>query len=187
MQAKKDMKEIWKDCVGLEGICQVSNMGKVRTLPYRYAWRGSYKTNKGQVLKPYKSKNTYQQVDIRNKKYYVHRLIAETFVPNPQNLPFVNHKDENPTNNSADNLEWCTHQYNIRYSIEKVRRRNIEINGKHIYRIEIVSGKRFDYPYIGLVTKDGFNPKIVSAVCAGSYRGKIRNRYKNNLWFYAEI
>lgn len=180
------MEEIWRDAVGHEGICQVSNLGRVRTLPYKYPWRGSFKINKGKILKPYSVRNNYKQVDIRDRAFYVHRLVAEAFIPNPNNLPKINHKDENPSNNAANNLEWCTHEYNVRYSIEKVRRRIIETHGRPVYRIDLKTNKRYDYPYINAVKKDGFSAKTVSAVCAGSYNGRVKNKYKNNLWFYAE-
>ena len=72
----------------------------------------------GYVLKPWRHKG-YPAVDIRcngkKKKAFVHRLVAEAFIPNPDNLPCVNHKDENKANNNADNLEWCTVQYNNAY------------------------------------------------------------------------
>lgn len=103
------MKEIWKDVIGWEGLYQVSNLGNVRTLHYK---------------KPYprklsKSKKGYLRVNLsQNKKYKyysVHRLVAEAFIPNPNNLPQINHKDENRTNNRVDNLEWCTNKYNCNY------------------------------------------------------------------------
>lgn len=180
------MQEIWKDAVGHEGFCQVSNLGRVRTLPYKYPWRGSFKVNKGKILKPYKVRHNYLQVDIRHRSFYVHRMVAEAFIPNQNNLPCVNHKDENPLNNSVNNLEWCNHQYNVTYSIEKTRRRLMEAHGKPIYRIDMKTGERYDYPNIKSTSKDGFCEKTVSAACAQSYQAKIRNKYKNNLWYYAE-
>ena len=180
------MQEILKDAVGHEGVCQVSNLGRVRTLPYKYPWRGSFKINKGKILKPYKVRHNYLQVDIRHRSFYVHRLVAETFIPNQNNLPCVNHKDENPLNNSVNNLEWCNHQYNVTYSLEKTRRRLMEAHGKPIYRIDMKTGERYDYPNIKSTSKDGFCEKTVSAACAQSYQAKIRNKYKNNLWYYAE-
>lgn len=180
------MEEIWRDAVGHEGLCQVSNLGRVRTLPYEYPWRGTIKTNKGTILKPYSVRNNYKQIEIRHRAFYVHRLVAEAFIPNPNHYRFVNHKDENPCNNAADNLEWCTHEYNVRYSIEKTRRRCLEAHGVPVYRIDLKTGERYDYPNIKSTRQDGFDPKSVSAACTGSYNGRIKNKYKNNLWFYAE-
>lgn len=67
------------------------------------------------VLKPFLSHNGYVKVSLGGKNRMVHRLLAMTFIPNPNNLPFINHKDENKQNNCIDNLEWCTAEYNINY------------------------------------------------------------------------
>lgn len=77
----------------------------------------SYKSKK--FLKPVKNNTGYSIVclhkDGEHKNYYIHRLVAEAYIPNPDNLPQVNHKDENKENNSLQNLEWCTHEYNNNY------------------------------------------------------------------------
>lgn len=102
------MEEVWKDVVGYEGLFSVSNFGNIR----------NEKT--GRVLKLYKNKRGYCLVSLYHKRnnrktYRVHRLVAEAFIPNPNNYPYINHKDENPSNNRVDNLEWCTPQYNATY------------------------------------------------------------------------
>lgn len=97
--------EIWKDVVGAEDYYQISNLGRIKN-------KGT-----GEVLKPSKS-GGYRHIVLRygiDKNVLIHRLVAEAFVPNPLNLRCVNHKDENKLNNCADNLEWCTYQYNNRY------------------------------------------------------------------------
>lgn len=105
-------KQYWKDIEGYEGLYQVSNTGKVRSLNYR-------RTGETKVLKPSTSKLGYKSVNLckdgKNKGYLVHRLVALAFIPNPNNYPVVNHKDENPSNNTVWNLEWCTQEYNINY------------------------------------------------------------------------
>lgn len=123
--------EIWEDIKGYEGLYQVSNLGKVRGLE-KTEYFTHYKTNKitkrirkENILKLQKQKNGYIRCCLSKnhiKKYYwVHRLVAQAFIPNPKNLPCVNHKDENPRNNNANNLEWCTEKYNCNYgtSIER--------------------------------------------------------------------
>ena len=104
------MQEIWKDVRGWEGLYQISNLGNVRTLHYKKPYlRKLSKTQRGYlVVNFFISKGKY-------KNYSVHRLVAEAFIPNPNNLPQINHKDENRLNNRVDNLEWCTNKYNCNY------------------------------------------------------------------------
>lgn len=117
---------LWKDIAGYEGMYQVSDEGDVMSLPHmKHNGRGSYIT-KAKVLRVGKrgnGDNKYLFVVLANngvdKQFSVHRLVAEAFLDNPQNLPEVNHKDENPFNNCVENLEWCTRQYNIEYSKSK--------------------------------------------------------------------
>ena len=99
------MKEIWKDIEGYEGRYKVSNKGRVYD-------------NKLDKFIGYESLG-YMCValckDKKQKKCRVHRLVAQAFIPNPDNLPVINHKDENKTNNCVENLEWCTVKYNTNY------------------------------------------------------------------------
>lgn len=117
------MEEIWKDINGYEGFYQVSNLGRVRSVD---RWVNGNHINcdfqfmKGKIRKLRKNKYGYWTVLLRKnctpKGFLVHRLVAEAFIPNPNNLPCVNHKDENPANPVVDNLEWCTNAYNTNYS-----------------------------------------------------------------------
>ena len=66
-------------------------------------------------LKPEKTANGYLRVELQGKKYFIHRLVAEKYLSNPNNLPCINHKDENKENNNVSNLEWCSYQYNNNY------------------------------------------------------------------------
>lgn len=101
--------EIWKDIKGFEGLYQISNYGRVKSLNYRL-------TGKEQLMTQGTTHKGYKKVKfLDHKKYFVHRLVAEAFIPNPDNLPQVNHKDEDKTNNHVVNLEWCTNKYNINY------------------------------------------------------------------------
>lgn len=115
----------WKPIIGFEGLYEVSNFGKVRN-------------RKGEIKKHGIKRTTgtcYKTVRLwKDGKYYtkyIHRLIAEAFIPNPNNFPFVNHKDEDGTNNSIDNLEWCTREYNVNYGTAKERRKKKMINVPH--------------------------------------------------------
>ena len=109
------MIEQWKDIPGYEGLYQASNHGDIRSLPRT--------TTKGGVLKPKLGKEGYFKVQLcRNgkvKDFHIHRLVAKAFLPNPNSLPQVNHRDLNKINNCVSNLEWCTSQYNVDYSNSK--------------------------------------------------------------------
>ena len=111
------MEEIWRDIKNYEGLYQISNLGRVKRL--RFINR-HLNFEKEKILKPYKDGGNYYFViglhkDGKRKYKAIHRLVAETFIPNPNNYPVVNHKDENKLNNRIDNLEWCTHKYNSNY------------------------------------------------------------------------
>jgi hypothetical protein len=114
------MQEIWKDVKNYEGCYQVSNLGRVRSLTRKVKTFNGVRTSKGQILKPLKTNTGYYRVDLKqnqkNKYISIHRLVAETFIPNPNNYPIINHKDNNPQNNCIDNLEWCTQSYNVKYA-----------------------------------------------------------------------
>lgn len=107
-------KEIWKDVKNYEGLYQCSNLGRIKSLG-----NGKSGNSKERILKQEKNKYGYYQIrlckDGKRKMYFVHRLVCSAFLPNPQNLPFVNHIDENPSNNTIENLEFCTAKYNNNY------------------------------------------------------------------------
>lgn len=115
------MCEIWKDVPEFEGMYKVSNLGRIKSL--RKSQKSGLKDE--YFLKPCLSNNGYYQVTLygnrTRKKFQVHRLVASCFIPNPENLPQINHKDENPSNNCADNLEWCTAAYNNNYGTASLR------------------------------------------------------------------
>lgn len=125
------MVEEWKDIKGYEGIYKISDLGKIVRI-------------KGSQEHPMKIWNNGRYMEVRLSKngksthFTLHRLLAVHFIPNPNNLPFVNHIDENRLNNSINNLEWCTQAYNTNYG-----------EGRHpIIVLDELSGIETTYPTI---------------------------------------
>lgn len=126
------MNEEWRPIEGYEGLYEVSNTGQVRSLDmYVKSRYGNYRLHKGKVLSPAKDTNGYLTVLLscngKHKSIRVHRLVAQTFILNPDNLSEVNHKDEDKTNNSVENLEWCDRKYNINYGSRKDKVKDTKI------------------------------------------------------------
>lgn len=134
------MEEIWKNIPGYEGIYVVSNFGKVKSL--QRTRKGSY----GSIMIVYEKilnhkidKDGYHIVTLskegKTKCIGVHRLVAQAFLKNFNNLPMVNHKDEDPSNNRVDNLEWCDVKYNNNYGTKIERMLNTKLNNGTIKNI----------------------------------------------------
>lgn len=114
------MNEVWLDIENYEGLYQVSNFGRVRTVPhYSVDKLGRKYFVGGRILRLHTYPNGYKDVMLQHegkaKRHLVHRLVANAFIPNPNNLPEINHKDESRDNNCANNLEWCDRSYNCNY------------------------------------------------------------------------
>jgi hypothetical protein len=173
------MQEIWKDIEGYEGYYQVSNMGGIRSIT-RKVWTsrhgGTYLTRNGKLLSIAKDRYGYHFVrlskDNISKNLFVHRLVAIAFIPNPNNLPIINHKNETKTDNRVQNLEWCTVKYNDNYGGRLERIYNSQ--RKAVVAIPIDGGPNREYESIRDAALDGFNKGKISECCNGkcsAYRG----------------
>ena len=115
------MEEIWRDIKGYEGKYQISNTGKVKSLE-RTVWdsRGCYRTVPERILKAQDNGVGYLYIVLckngKGKLFYVHRLVGQAFIENPEGYTELNHKDENKQNNCMENLEWCSRSYNLSYN-----------------------------------------------------------------------
>lgn len=124
------MKEVWKDIKGFEGRYQVSNLGRVKSLCYHNGTSERILRQRNN-LSGNPIVNLYKKGSDKGTLKTVHRLVAEQFIPNENNFPMINHKDENPKNNNVRNLEWCDCSYNVLYSLKR-----------HPERIEKIKEKR---------------------------------------------
>jgi hypothetical protein len=149
--------ELWRDIKGYEGLYEVSNFGRV------------YGIKSGKIVKPYLNNRGYLKVDLykggKYKKVFVHRIVAETFLPNPNHYPQVNHKDEDKTNNFIYNLEFCDCRYNIDYGTGHDRA--AEKSKKAVFCIEL--NKTFKS--ITEASRDtGICLQSISMCCRGNYK-----------------
>lgn len=179
------MKEVWKDIPDYEGLYQASNLGNIkslqRTMPNSGAY-GKYFTVKEKILKPHLHNNGYCSVKLSKygkiNRVTVHKLIATLFVANPHNYSIINHKDENKSNNKADNLEWCTAKYNCNYGTrnERLRIINTLVGGKKVLQYSLDGDFVKEYSSISEASrKTGVYVRSISSVCNG--RGKTAGGY----------
>lgn len=122
------MEEIWKDIKDYEGIYQISNLGRVKSMPRKIIYKDKkhYKILPERVMSWCDNGNGYKCVYLKKngkrKIAYIHRLVANAFIENKENKKYINHKDYNPCNNRFDNLEWCSQKENVIYSSERMKK-----------------------------------------------------------------
>lgn len=172
-------KERWKDVIGYEGLYQVSNLGRVKSVDRLTTDKnGRTYTVKGKILNQSKV-GDYLRVSLYTNNVargkLVHRLVAEAFIPNPNKYEIVNHKDENKLNNCSDNLEWCTQSYNLLYSKCSIRPANSSIGKKIILKVAQDGSTIERYKSIGGAARS--NKIDVQMLRSIIRRGRVLNGY----------
>lgn len=172
-------QEIWKDIKGYEGLCQASDCGKIRSLErFIETSHGVKRLMKGTVKKELDNGNGYMYIRInkegKSKHFYVHRIIAETFIPNPENKPQVNHRNGIKDDNRVENLEWCTVQENQRHKWDVLGYTHSERTRK---KFAVATKKRMlEKPTC--ITKVSINGVIFESMKTASlYHGKNKNYF----------
>jgi hypothetical protein len=173
--------EQWRNIKDYEGLYQVSNEGRVKSL-----WFGREK-----ILKGGKDKDGYLLVklcqDGKQVMKKVHRLVAQAFLENPNNYEQVNHKDEDKTNNHVENLEWCNRSYNCNFGTRNQRsaekRRNDPKQSKRVDQIDPITGEVIrQWASTMECGRNGYNQGDVSKCALGKYK-----QYKGYIWKYAPM
>lgn len=167
------MQEEWRDVKGYEGLYQISSLGRLRQIKFNH------------YLSPFISRGYFRYImskEGKKQKQLAHRLVAEAFLPNPLNLPQINHKDENKLNNDVSNLEWCTAQYNSTYGTRL--QRISAIKSQKVMMLDAVTNECIASfkSATEAATLLGLHQGHISQVCLGDRR--TTGGYK---WRYADV
>lgn len=157
--------EVWKPIKDYEGIYEVSSCGQVRRL-HKDKRSSPFKILKLDTLRGYKKVHLYKNGS--GKPFQVHRLVAEAFIPNPDNLPQVNHIDEDPSNNCVENLEWCDPKYNVNYGTGTARQ--VEKRSKIVLCFDLSMNFIREYPSTAEAARDlCLSQSNIVNCCNGGY------------------
>ena len=177
------MKEIWKDVVGYEKSYEVSNLGRVRSKRRFVSGRGrGLHASGGRLIKPF---NRYAYVGVvlsqngKATQYYLHRVVATAFVPNPNNRAEVNHKDGDKHNNVASNLEWVSHSENGLHAYRiGLRVRAKIVNNKRVVVCDCNGAESRFFSIADAAQFIGISQSSVSRWCNGKYKSPMKGKYE---------
>ena len=173
------MEKLWKEIHGTGGKYLISTDGEVMAISRQVKFGNVYRWTETKLLTPRDNGKGYLELEFLGKHRYIHRLVAEAFIPNPDNLPQVNHKDENKANNTVENLEWCERVYNVNYGtgIERSKEKRF---GDRFVVINLDTGEVYKTPK-DASRATGIHNDSISRVCKGKSKtaGGYRWRYLN--------
>lgn len=185
--------EEWRPIAGYEGRYMVSSFGRVKSMSHcrKNGRQGCDRIYKERLLSCSKNGEGYPHVRLtkngEEKFFNVHKLVAEAFLDNPDNLPCINHKDENPSNNHVENLEYCTHQYNLTYGTVLHRRSKKMRNRKDLSRpvLQYTKDGEFvkEWPSSKEAERHGFDHNYINKCCKGIKNYKT---HKGFIWRYKQ-
>lgn len=195
------MEEIWKDIKGYEGIYQISSLGRVKSIDRWVNYTNdNLKHIKERILKIGNNLKGYYHVVLskngKHKTMTIHHLVAQAFIPNPDKLPCINHKDEDKSNNivwvnedgsidyDKSNLEWCTYEYNNNYGDRT--KKMVTSCTNHPKRSKSVLAIKnckicLYFPSLGEAERNGFSKIHISECCCGKYK-----QHKGYRWMWVE-
>lgn len=167
------MQEIWKEIPGYEGYFEVSNLGNFRSKDRIIKYKNSgFRNYPGKALKVEQMQDGYCRITLMKesvkKRYMCHRLVAETFIENPNNLPFINHIDGCRNNNMVSNLEWCTQSENEQHAINVLgKTMKGKTNPKPVYCVELDKTFKSMKQAVEFLGNHACNEGIKKAILAG--------------------
>ena len=184
------VSEIWQDIAGYEGLYMISDKGNVYSVERKDSMG---RECGGRTLTPKTNPDGYPRIALNKngttKQYLIHRLVAQAFIPNPNNYLEINHKDEDKSNNNVENLEWCTRKYNINFGtgIERATQKQ----SKKVKAINVKTGEVLTFNSAKEAENKGYSRQIVNRACGGVYKntkgeliGGDGHLYRGHQWSY---